>query len=717
MLLFHGLNTTSGTSFTGTPAPGGVDGTPTAKYQGQDGRNSEVSTPGFSSGSGSGSGSGGYPRPVGGQGTDANKQRKLEERMGPGGTGYQTGMRRLQPERGQKAPYQTPITADPYENPALHFSGNQQFFFRFIVHTDNNRFLRCLEEALAAEIKDLTREQGTRRTGIGATQVDISTASNGAAPLPIGRARSGSHSTDGEEIFSFISSSYSKPSLLHGTVDGFESFDSPQYSTSTQSFALKTVKLRILGKFLGLLTFWPQWSLLVSVGDTGPLSLLARDAARLRGALRPATSYPLRSILEKAWVACRLSYTVPWVVEFLKMMVWDCTYANPQNPYRDVFSFLRSIQRSDLLHPIKGRSSSNRLYVLIEIQNLWSVVNLSDLRRTALPPMKAKFSKLDYGSDRSLDIDEQSRAFSLSFLHHIATTLNEALSTIKKRLQLNLAKRYPMPQSVLRSAHVVPSSQSASSPRVPVTVAIATDAVFSMKKRQTPNLVSLLNTSEVPMSSSVPTVGLSAFSPSTFVFSSPTSSNTKKAPTATLALHVASDPDAISAALESAKGGVATSLMAQFSAAAAGVKHNKPPPGEADNSECRSGSAGLLHSQRMSGSPHLLRVTAKGAAAVTTGSGPGSASKASRSRASSAAAASSPTPTATITATATAARSIQHVVSPSRGGESALAEAGTPGVASSDSASLTDRYSRHVAALTQSYVPRLTPLHCLPSAD
>ena len=691
MLLFYGLNTTSGTSFPIKAASSGVDGTPTAKHQGTAGMHSEVSTPGLA----------GYTGPAGGQGhgTDAIKQRKLEERMGPGGTGHQSGVRRAQPQRGQNKPHLTPATADPYEDPALHFSGHQQFFFRFIVHTDNYRFLRCLEESIAAEIKDLTHEQSTQRRSGGATFSDTSIASNGAASSPTGRGRSGSQLTDEEEMFcSGSSSSYSKSSLRDGAVDSFESFDTPQYSSSTQSFALRTVKLRILGKFLGLLTFWPQWSLLVSTGDRGPLSLLARDAARIRGALRPATSYPLRSILEKAWVACRLSYTVPWVVEFLKMMVWDCTYTLMQNPYRDVFGCLRSIQRSDLLHPIRGRPTSNRLYVLTEIQNLWSVVSLSDLRRTILPPTRSKPGKLDYGSDRSLDIDDQSRAFSLSFLHHVSPPLNEALNVIKKRLQLNLAKRSPMPQPVLRSAHTAPSTRSALSSTTTVAVSTA-EIVFSTKKRQTPNLVA-------PPSSPFPVGGLSAFSPSVNAFSSPSSSTSKKTVTASTALQEMTAQDPHSAPFASTKGGIPTSLMAQFSAVA--VEHTKPYQIKAWSGP--GSESGGLSSQRVGSSPLPLphRGTSRVTGSVGIGTDPESASKTPRSKGTSTGAAD----TTTATATPTAGRSTQYATSPFRGGDPAAIEDVTLTVMSSDSTALVDRCS--LTALLLAIIPFLSNVLYIP---
>ena len=51
-------------------------------------------------------------------------------------------------------------------------------------------------------------------------------------------------------------------------------------------------RLRILGKFLGLSVFFPQWILSMSEdhpadGEGGPLRILAVEAARQRGFLRP----------------------------------------------------------------------------------------------------------------------------------------------------------------------------------------------------------------------------------------------------------------------------------------------------------------------------------------------------------------------------------------------------------------------------------------------
>jgi hypothetical protein len=141
----------------------------------------------------------------------------------------------------------------------------------------------------------------------------------------------------------------------HGGIDSF--------SSSTDSYALKTVKVRILGKFLGLLHFWPHWTFGVASGMTGPLADFSEAMAKRRGAIRPA-ALPLRGILKRAWTTGRLSLCVPWIVEFLKMMAWDSYSHLKTNPYREVLGLLRSIQRSDLFHPSKGKLSGNRYLII-----------------------------------------------------------------------------------------------------------------------------------------------------------------------------------------------------------------------------------------------------------------------------------------------------------------------------------------------------------------
>ena len=539
MLLFYGSNTTLSTSsFSKSDPKGhGNDINPlTSSYPtiSKGPIKSGAPNPGVSSNLGT-------IHPV----VDSNKQRKLEERMGPGGLGYQTGVQKSQPlPRTGKSVYQgktprTPlITDDLYGEPALHFSGNQQFFFRFIVQMDNHRFCRCLEEVIAAEIKDLTQlsdadvnmtsssSSSDRRNGRknnakmssswSGDRVKSSSSSSSSTSTPTFDTN-----TDAEETFtssSSSSSSHKKSFPRDDDLEGLSTFDTKQYSSTVQSFAFRIVKLRILGRFLGLLTFWPTWSLQVSPKDRGPLILLATNAARIRGSLRSSPAYPLRNILEQAWINNRLAFTVPWVTEFLKLIVWDCTYVHAYNPYRDVFGLLRGMQRSKLLHPVDGKPSSNRLYVLIEIQNLWSAVPLQDIRIIPLPIIRGeKNGKSDFRSGNGFEIDDENTAFTLTFLNHVTLFLNEALKIFKKRKRINLAKRVSQV-----NVFSLPSSTSTSTSTSASTSTSIAAVQFSNAKRQTPNLIGSLHGTEdtlIPYGA----VQNYSFPPSPQCFKSPTS--------------------------------------------------------------------------------------------------------------------------------------------------------------------------------------------------
>jgi hypothetical protein len=527
---------------------------------------------------------------------DSNKQRKLEERMGPGGLGYQTGVQKSQPlPRTGKSVYQgktprTPlITDDLYGEPALHFSGNQQFFFRFIVQMDNHRFCRCLEEVIAAEIKDLTQvsdadlnmtsssSSNDRRNGR-KNNTKMSSSSSGdrvKSSSPSSSSTTFDTNTDTEETFtssssSSSSSSHKKPFPRDDDLEGLSTFDSKQYSSTVQSFAFRIVKLRILGRFLGLLTFWPTWSLQVSPKDRGPLILLATNAARIRGSLRSSPAYPLRNILEQAWINNRLAFTVPWVTEFLKLIVWDCTYVQAHNPYRDVFGLLRGMQRSKLLHPVDGKPSSNRLYVLIEIQNLWSAVPLQDIRIIPLPNIRGeKIRKSDFRSGNGFEIDDENTAFTLTFLNHVTLFLNEALKTFKKRKRINLAKRISQV-----NVFSLPSSSTSTSASTSTSIAAVQ---FSNTKRQTPNLIGSLHGTEdtlIPFGA----VQNYSFSPSPQCLKSSTSI------TKNLSCVLSGDIDRIKAGstgytedtVDQGGGRVATSLLAQFTATTLAVPVKQP---------------------------------------------------------------------------------------------------------------------------------------------
>ena len=591
MLLFYGSNTTLSTSsFSKSDPKGhGHDVNPlTSSYPTipKGPIKSGAQNPGVS-------GNLGTIHPV----VDSNKQRKLEERMGPGGLGYQTGVQKSQPlPRTGKSGYQgktprTPlVTDDLYGEPALNFSGNQQFFFRFIVQMDNHRFCRCLEEVIAAEIKDLThlsnadvdmpsssssndrrngRKNNTKMSSISSGDHVKSSSSTSSTPLTTFDTNTDTEETFTSSSSSSSSSSHRKSFPRDDDLEGLRTFDSKQYSSTVQSFAFRIVKLRILGRFLGLLTFWPTWSLQVSPKDRGPLILLATNAARIRGSLRSSAAYPLKNILEQAWINNRLAFTVPWVTEFLKLIVWDCTYVQAHNPYRDVFGLLRGMQRSKLLHPVDGKPSSNRLYVLIEIQNLWSAVPLQDIRIIPPPNLRGeKNGKSNFRFGNGFEIDDENTAFTLTFLNHVTLFLNEALKIFKKRKRINLAKRISQ-LNVLS----LPSSTSASTSASTSIAAVQ----FTNTKRQTPNSIGSLHGTEDTLNPFGAMQNYS-FSPSPQCFKSPTSM------TKNISCVVSGDNNRIKAGsrgytedtVDHGGGWVATSLLAQFTATTHTVPVKQP---------------------------------------------------------------------------------------------------------------------------------------------
>lgn len=83
------------------------------------------------------------------------RHRKLEERIGPGGRGSFPQQR---PHPNQPRARTSGATKDKFERPAAEFPGTQQFFFRFILMTNNNQFMRRLELALISEIMRLSEE-------------------------------------------------------------------------------------------------------------------------------------------------------------------------------------------------------------------------------------------------------------------------------------------------------------------------------------------------------------------------------------------------------------------------------------------------------------------------------------------------------------------------------------------------------------------------------
>lgn len=230
-------------------------------------------------------------------------------------------------------------TLDAYEAPAQHFAGSERFFFQFIVSMNNFRLNQGLVTCVLAQIDDLMRGE---RFEASFTAMDLDTGTpTKSKKLPI-----------------FLPSDQ-KSSKLDTKEDVF---------ISPEDFALKVTKLKILGRFLGLLHFYHQW--MPGAESGGPLSKLALDMAARRGALQ--MSLPILRVVQDAQREGKLSLALPWVAEFLKMLSWlpacslrprgQSTSASDRLaiPYFEVLERLRSIQHVEILRANGAALSCNR---------------------------------------------------------------------------------------------------------------------------------------------------------------------------------------------------------------------------------------------------------------------------------------------------------------------------------------------------------------------
>jgi hypothetical protein len=246
---------------------------------------------------------------------------------------------------------------DDYEEAAIQFSGVQQFFFRFIVSMNNHRFNQHLINSISSEIHKLSEEYDSSPTSI-----------------PSSRGKKKQKEFRGDDLFAGDEIASREFFASDATI-----------ALSPETFTVKVMKLKVLGKFLGLLHFYHLWSQLgplesedLGAQSPSPLSLYAKESAGLQSRLLLKSVLPINSILITSSKQGRLCLTVSWVVEFLKMMNWSSLlrFTNFQ-PYSDTFHLLHSLQLqvqswitndTNLTYP---RLSSNRLYYAIDIQYLF----------------------------------------------------------------------------------------------------------------------------------------------------------------------------------------------------------------------------------------------------------------------------------------------------------------------------------------------------------
>jgi hypothetical protein len=231
----------------------------------------------------------------------------------------------------------TKRSLDALDKPGSSFPGSQQFFFRFIIMADSHRFTEHLQEELCRCIF----EEGV-----------------------LGNNNS----------------------LLLDKEAGRDSFVDFNSRLTSEPLSVRILKLRLLGKFLGLVEFWHHWtldeadSLQKDVGLTkpgnptgkaepaemdnlaslqlsfGPLLRQAQERAQTRSLFRKVL--PVQQLLDGAIAGRYLTVTVPWIVEFLSMLEFDkCSHI--ENPYKDVMSTLLALQKCELTLT-NGQLTQNR---------------------------------------------------------------------------------------------------------------------------------------------------------------------------------------------------------------------------------------------------------------------------------------------------------------------------------------------------------------------
>ncbi len=378
-------------------------------------------------------------------GNNASYKSRLLERLG--GNKVSPDTTTDSPEIGRAFPHAAndkSVAKDCYEIPAVNFPGNQQFFFRFITYCDSHRLSSCLVAAFTAEIYELSA---------------LNNAASGS-----GRP----------------SASSSSKMTNSGSKD-----------RSNDTYTSRIIKLKLLGKFLGLLHFYSQWILSVPVNvpkhkdgsghsvdnsaePSGPISLLLAESVRNRALFRSVL--PIKNVLELAYTNSRyLSLTVPWICEFLKMIIYDSLY-HVDNPYVDVLGFLKSLQRSDSYCPLKCTDlSPNKLFILLEIEALWGLFPLESIRAATLPVVLS--SKSDSDKVMSANTfpphfyDEGNGAFSDTvFNTSIAPCINSCIQC-------------------MRTVSVIAKSNIEKTP---------VNATRLIPKRQTPNIISNNNVDANP---------------------------------------------------------------------------------------------------------------------------------------------------------------------------------------------------------------------------
>ncbi|CAN0383711.1 unnamed protein product [Ectocarpus sp. 12 AP-2014] len=225
--------------------------------------------------------------------------------------------------KGQAPAQSTRVPTAPLQ--LRWFPGNQEFFYHVLLVLDSYTFNSHLKAELVAKIARLYQQLNTfKGRGKGVGNVD----ERGAA------------------------SDTSNPAVNKG-VRGF---------TGTM------VKLKVLAKFLGLLTFSPNWG--ISALDSAssrhePPLASANEQAQTTGC-----PLPLEAYLDHAWSTAGLMGAVPWMADFLRMMKWDEISAQA-NSYRRILGTLAKLHAQPFMQPDHPAFTESLLAVSCEVESLF----------------------------------------------------------------------------------------------------------------------------------------------------------------------------------------------------------------------------------------------------------------------------------------------------------------------------------------------------------
>lgn len=229
-------------------------------------------------------------------------------------------------------------SSDRYAAPASHFPDTQQFFFRFIVNVDHYRFLVHVEHALAARLSsefDETLQQALQLMQMQSAAVVVAEDDDEAEAEAAVGAGAGAAAEDASPVkgISTTRSSSSSSSMMMTAATRSGRSDSDldmhmhmhmhMYSADTMNTLARRVhRLCVLARFIGLLQFWPQWTLTLDAARAaeGPVGELLRAAAQRRE--RWGSLFPLEAYISRAITGHYLSLVLPWAVDFLSMASW-----------------------------------------------------------------------------------------------------------------------------------------------------------------------------------------------------------------------------------------------------------------------------------------------------------------------------------------------------------------------------------------------------------